>query len=345
MANIAPPNQKAIPVWHDVTAEILQNDILPLCKPAVLKGYISDWPAVEVMSEREPACQYLNSCDTEQHGVETFVGDHSIDGLFFFNENMDGFNFNRVNETFGTAIERIKSSWYDEMPDSVYVGSVPLQQSMPKFLADNHLNFVPRNSTPRIWLSNQVTVQPHYDQSSNIACVVAGHRRFTLFPPDQIANMYVSPLDNTIAGPQLSMVPFSQTQENESKYPRFQKALEASVVAELEPGDAIYIPSLWWHAVESLADFNVLVNYWWNTQYGPDAPFATLVHGLLTMRNLPAGEKKAWAELFNYFLFQSEIDPMGHLPEDKKGVLGELNPDSYRYIREHFERMMNPEKP
>ena len=33
--------------------------------------------------------------------------------------------------------------------------------------------------------------------------------------------------------------------------------------AELQPGDAIFIPSLWWHQVESLSAVNGLVNYWW----------------------------------------------------------------------------------
>ena len=36
------------------------------------------------------------------------------------------------------------------------------------------------------------------------------------------------------------------------------------MVADLEPGDAIYIPALWWHAVQATGELNVLVNYWWN---------------------------------------------------------------------------------
>jgi oxalate decarboxylase/phosphoglucose isomerase-like protein (cupin superfamily) len=48
-----------------------------------------------------------------------------------------------------------------------------------------------------------------------------------------------------------------------NRFPRFQQALEAASVAGMEPGDAIFVPSMWWHHVESLASFNILVNYWW----------------------------------------------------------------------------------
>ena len=40
-------------------------------------------------------------------------------------------------------------------------------------------------------------------------------------------------------------------------------------VAELAPGDALFIPTLWWHHVESLdQQLNCLVNYWWNGAIG-----------------------------------------------------------------------------
>ena len=35
------------------------------------------------------------------------------------------------------------------------------------------------------------------------------------------------------------------------------------MVADLQPGDALYIPSLWWHHVESIGVLNTMVNYWW----------------------------------------------------------------------------------
>src|SRR3546814_12307007 len=48
-----------------------------------------------------------------------------------------------------------------------------------------------------------------------------------------------------------------------ARFPRFAEALRHAQVAELGPGDAVFIPSMWWHHMEALDAFNVLVNYWW----------------------------------------------------------------------------------
>ncbi len=48
---------------------------------------------------------------------------------------------------------------------------------------------------PRIWLGNSITTPTHLDEWNNIGCVVTGRRRFTLFPPEQIKNLYIGPID------------------------------------------------------------------------------------------------------------------------------------------------------
>jgi hypothetical protein len=84
------------------------------------------------------------------------------------------------------------------------------------------------------------------------------------------------------------MVPLEQPDLR--RYPRFQHALAAAQSAELEPGDAVYIPYFWWHHVQSLDRFNTLVNYWWDdasVQFG--SPYDCLLHSFLTLRQLPPG--------------------------------------------------------
>ena len=98
-----------------------------------------------------------------------------------------------------------------------------------------------------------------------MAIVIGGWRRFTLFPPEQVDNLDVGPLHFTIAGPPVSMVDLLHP--DFERYPRFATALEHAVMAELGPGDALFIPPLWWHDVEALDGVNVRMSYWWETPH------------------------------------------------------------------------------
>jgi len=86
-----------------------------------------------------------------------------------------------------------------------------------------------------IWLGNRTCIAPHFDNTENLACVVGGRRRFTMFPPEQIRNLYVGPLDLTPAGQPISLVDVRNP--DLSRFPRFAEALAAAEVAELAPGD------------------------------------------------------------------------------------------------------------
>ena len=65
------------------------------------------------------------------------------------------------------------------------IQSLQLWSALPGFDRDNRLQLLPPTFEPRAWLGNRVTVAAHHDPSENIACVVAGKRIFTLFPPDE----------------------------------------------------------------------------------------------------------------------------------------------------------------
>ena len=72
--------------------------------------------------------------------------------------------------------------------------------------------------------------------------------------------------------------------------------------ALLEPGDAIFIPSMWWHHVEALAPLNLLVNHWWrDAPAHMDSPMNALMHALLSVRDLPPAQRQAWAGLFHHY--------------------------------------------
>ena len=118
------------------------------------------------------------------------------------------------------------------------------------------------------------------------------------------------------------------------RFPNFRDALEAGEVADLEPGDILFYPALWWHHVEALDAFNVMINYWWNTSPGfIDTPQTTLLHALLSLRDRPEQEKAAWKALFDYYVFGPADVPAAHLPEHARGNLAPLDDIQARRLR------------
>ena len=170
--------------------------------------------------------------------------------------------------------------------------------------------------------------------------MAVGRRRFTLFPREQFRNLYLGPIDNTPAGRAVSMVDFHAP--DFARYPGFREALRHAQVVELEPGDALYIPSMWWHHVEGLAPFNVLVNYWWrDTPRWLGQPQDALNHALMAIRDLPADERAHWRDMFDHYVFGDPDAARAHIPEGARSVLDPLTPDSAARIRAFLLRQLS----
>src|SRR5690606_12864655 len=191
-----------------------------------------------------------------------------------------------------------------------------------------------------IWIGNPTLVSAHYDAPNNIAVCIAGHRRFTLFPPDQIANLYPGPLAPTPGGQAISMVDFANP--DFEKYPGFKDAIANSQVADLEPGDALFYPSMWWHQVEATKPFNILINYWWNTSPKfMGTPMNVLMHALLSLRDRPEHEKQAWKHVFDYYIFGPAERAGEHLPPAARGELAPIDDLTARQLRAYLINRLN----
>jgi len=211
---------------------------------------------------------------------------------------------------------------------------MPVRRHLPALAAEISMPLLDpgRDMLVSLWLGNRTRTAAHWDLPQNLACVVAGGRRFTLFPTEQLRNLYVGSLDSTLAGQPTSLVDVEAP--DLTRFPRFAKALEAAESAELEPGDALYLPSLWWHAVTGLDEVGAMVNFWWRDGEPPLlTPLNALYHALITMKDLPPAERERWRVMFDHYVFQDDGDPAAHLPEQARGILGKRTPELVRRVR------------
>ena len=307
--------------------------------PVLLRQLVGAWPAVAECSRSvAAAARYLSRFWT-QAPVTAYAGHTSIGGRFFYNEDCTGFNFERGRATLAEILRTLGDQGREARLATIYVGATPVDQWLPGFRAENDAS-APAGALASLWLGNETRISAHYDFPSNLACVVAGRRRVTLFPPDQVGNLYVGPVDRTPSGQAISLVDFATP--DLARHPRFAAAMDAAQVAVLEPGDAIFIPSMWWHHVESLAPFNLLINYWWTaTPAYLGTPSSALLHGMMALRALPPAQRRAWRALFDHYVFDADGSACAHIPEAGRGWLAPLDEAGARGLRSELLNRLN----
>lgn len=318
----------------------LPDEVLGSSQPLLLRDLVANWPLVEAAKKSADAADtYLRQFYNGTPVTES-TGPPEIKGRIFYNDDLSGFNFKMQRTQLDTFLDNLRQYRADEEPPVHYVGSTTVDYILPGFRADNDLAIGDAAPLVSIWLGNQTRIAAHYDVPDNIACVVAGTRRFTLFPPNQLENLYVGPLDYAPAGQAISMVDLHDPDLD--KYPKFRTALQHAQVAEMQPGDALFIPSMWWHHVEGLEPFNILINYWWRSVPAwMGNPMDVLNHALLSIRDLPAAQREAWQIIFEHYIFEAANELTSHIPEARHGVLSPIDESSARRLRALLLKQLN----
>lgn len=321
------------------------DELLNAQGPVLLRGLVKDWPLVKAGMESSDKAMALLAQHNRGQALRLFSAPAEIDGRFFYNQDLSGFNFTNERMDLLELFEKIRANRENQQHPYFYINSLHVEEGFPGLQAQNNIEFshpVFSNNQPlsKIWLGTESIASAHYDMPSNLACCVLGKRRFTLFPPEQIHNLYPGPLEPTPAGQVVTMADINKPDFD--RFPRLREALDAAIVVDMAPGDALYYPGLWWHQVQAFAPFNIMINYWWiESPAYMGNPMDIVMHGILNLRDRPEHEKKAWREIFEYYVFGSAETPRAHLPESAHGVLAQLDDTNARRLRAQLKNKLN----
>jgi len=319
------------------------EELLAAERPTIIKGLVGDWPLARADSP-DAAAAYLKSF-YQGRPVVAFIAQPEHTGRFGYTADATQLDFESDRGPLDEYLDIILALREEAEAPTFYIGSTDVDTFLPGFRDENDLvlNHDMFSANPPLvgaWIGNRSTALAHYDMSNNIACCLVGRRRFTLFPPEQIANLYPGPLEPTPGGQVLTMANINAP--DFERFPGLREALAAGEVADLEPGDALFYPAMWWHEVEARDPFNVMVNYWWNPSPPfMDTPQNTLLHALLSLRDRPEQEKRAWRAVFDYYVFGPAERAGAHLSEAARGNLGQMDELKARRLRAQLIRKLN----
>jgi hypothetical protein len=308
-------------------------------EPFVLRGLVADWPLVEAGRQSARAARQHLLDHARDRPFAVSIGPPGHDGRLFYDPDK-AMNFRTGTGKLPDIFAGIDTAEDQGETRTVYLASIDIPSHFDGLDAANPIDLGAREPFKSIWIGTRTRIAAHNDFPDNLACCAVGRRRFTLFPPDQFPNLYLGPIDNTPAGRAVSLVDFDAP--DLAAHPRFVEAMAHAQTVELGPGDAIFIPSMWWHHVEGLDPFNILVNYWWrDTPAWLGQPQGALNHAILAIRDLPAADKAMWRDLFDHYVFANDGSVTDHIPEPGRGVLAPLTAETAGQLRAYLLRILS----
>ena len=303
--------------------------IIAAGEPVILTGLFDTWPALAAgMHAPATLNGYLKQFD---RGVPVPVMEAPArhHGQFTYGPDLREFTFTKRQAPLAATLDRIEGLIDQDDTPIVAIQMFELASAMPGFVAHNAMPVLP-GIGPRLWLGGAVHTRTHNDRDHNLACVIAGRRRFILFPPDQVANLYIGPFDTP---PPLSLV--DPEAPDLVRFPRYRSAMAAARAAFLEPGDALFIPRYWWHHVTSRDRYNAMVNYWWGDP-GADDPNDAFLSALLAFKDLPSHERDYWRAMITAYVFPDSGEMLSHIPTPLQGPLGAMTPARRAALRQQL---------
>jgi hypothetical protein len=183
---------RAIAEYSRIDGERFEREIVPKGEPAVLRGLVADWPATVAARQGDEAlAEFLRGAASEEP-FEAWFGPPEIEGRFGYNDDFSGFNHERKLATVDQLLDLLLRQRGHERPYSMYAGGIPIRRHLPGLLPTVPVPLLDTSKATLIslWLGNRTRTAAHWDLPQNLACLVGGRRRFTLFRTDQLPNLY-----------------------------------------------------------------------------------------------------------------------------------------------------------
>ncbi|MFA6220260.1 MAG: cupin-like domain-containing protein [Erythrobacter sp.] len=324
---------------REVSAEGLGELTARACEqlePAIVRGLAAGLPVVNAAREGDGSLLRYLADLARPVGLSALHASPQVEGKFGYTRDLSGFNFTRHETTFQDFVTGLLEGSFAD--GAIAVQGVQADRAVPGFAQANAIPLLPEGGEFRLWLGTRAEVAIHCDPAPNVAYVAGGRRRFTLFAPEEIGNLYMGPFDPVPNGTQISLA--DPLAPDLDRFPRFAQALEHSLSAELEPGDAIFIPTGWYHHVQALGALNLLVNYWWRGPGDGPSPWDALMHGFMAIRTLPPAERRVWRAMFAHYIFEDSGDPGAHIPASFRGILAQATPQMLASMRQSILRSL-----
>lgn len=215
--------------------------------PAIFTGLIDDWRAQRVWSFDYLRANFANASVLAllvPTGRVLEPGKAKIpQGRIPFGEFLDSLASGRTDRYVGTPLEPELADLSDDI-------RLPERCARARFVS------------MRLWVGPAgITTSLHHDLPDNLFVQVRGRKRVILIPRAQGGDCYRH-------GPFSAVPNFSRVDaENPDfeRFPRFRRV--TPLTGEVGPGEALFIPRLWWHHFRSIEP-SISLNVWYADGFG-----------------------------------------------------------------------------
>lgn len=251
-----------IPRVKQLTQDEFERDFLVPNRPVIIEGFAKNWPAIhrwgpkfwiDNFGDKEMLCLASKSHKYPDFG-ELSMGELAVPEPTRFKDYINRITTLKSDEPSHLSLNRII---FSHGPRRQYNRHIDLTEfgadfSIPDLISSKNLEL------GLMWMQSKKTQSwMHQDQFENLYIQIQGQKRILLAAPQESSNLYYN-----MRHPYYCEVDIFDIDQK-----LFPNSLKAKVYdITLNPGDMLFIPVFWFHAVESQGNFNLTLNWWFEPE-------------------------------------------------------------------------------